>query len=341
MRSRLDLFRSFTLAGVLVLPGVASGQDGDGPPFRTSNDELNQELDRSLQQEFDDDHPAPEPPPPIGGGVPVPKVKDDRLRLRLGGYAAHFYTQLQDVKVLYREGTSGGLQVRIDEDQAVADFEPENAQLYRAYFDIGKHVSFEGGYWRAVYRSEGQANVETFTFGRTTFLAGENLSTSFEVQVADLDLVVKPVNNRWFMLGLHLGTRYVYWRSQIDSNDVVNRSEDSTLEAAMPVIGASIAFRPAKVFELFARARVGYLDYDRPESTRTDDDGDLETVDAKHKISKSAELDVGVRLILFDTIGVIAGYRIDYIRVEREVEERTEGIRGTAHGVYAGLILDF
>lgn len=341
MRSRLDLVRVVSLAGVLVLPGVASAQESDGPPFRTSNDELNTELDQSLQQEFDEDHPAPtEPPPPVNGGG-APTCDDDRLRLRLGGYAAHFYTQLQDVKILYREGTSGGLEVLIDEDQAVADFEPENTQLYRAYFDLGKHVSFEGGYWRGVYRSEGQANTNAFTFGRTTFAAGENLSTQFEVQIADLDLVVKPINNRWFMLGVHLGTRYVYWRSQIDSNDVPDRTEESTLEACMPVIGASIAFRPARVFEIFARARVGYLDYDRPESTRTEDDGEVDTIDAKHKISKSAELDVGVKLILFDTIGVIAGYRIDYIRVEREVEERTEGVRGTAHGVYAGLILDF
>lgn len=340
----LDLTRAFTLAGLLVFPGVASAQDaakdGDGPPFRQPNEQLDQELDESLQKEFDEDHPpATEPPPPPG--APVAETEDDRLRLRLGGFAAHFYTQLQDLEVKYREGASGGLDVPIDEDEAVADFEPENSQLYRAWFDIGRHVSLQGGFWRTVYRSETQPNARDFTFGRETFFASENVSTSFEVMVADLDLVIKPVNNRWFELGLHVGSRYVYWESTIKSADVLGKTERSKIEAAMPVVGASLAFRPVKVFEIFARGRVGYLDYDRPESTHIDDDGDVDHTSAKHKRSKSAELDVGVKVILFETIGVVAGYRLDYMKIEREVDERTEGVRGTAHGLYAGLILDF
>jgi hypothetical protein len=331
MRSQL-LLGAFTLTGVLALPGVAFAQgsppagDGpvtsadEGPPFRTSNDQVNEDLDRSLRQEFDEDHP---PPPDVAPAAPavVDPDDDDRLRLRLGGLAAHYYSQLQDVRLSYREGTSGGEDIDVDEDDAIADFEPANTQLYRAWFDIGKHVGFYGGFWRGVFRDQ-KTTTQQFTFGRMTFLEGEDVSTRVELMTADLDLVVKPVNVRVF------------------KSAVPGRTERSRLEAALPVVGASLALRPARWFEIFARGRVGYLSYDRPQSTRIHD-GDVDTIDAKEKEAKTVEIDVGLKFIFADTIGLIAGYRLDHLRIEREVDDRTEGVRGTAHGVYAGLILDF
>lgn len=346
MRSQL-LLGAFTLTGVLALPNVAFGQgapegaspaatEDEGPPFRTSNDQINEDLDRSLRQEFDEDHP---PPPEVTSTPPVVvEEDDDRLRLRLGGLAAHYYAQLQDVRVSYREGASGGGDIDVDEDDAIADFEPENTQIYRAWFDIGKHVGFYGGFWRGVFRDD-QPTTQAFTFGRTTFLQGEQVNTRVELMTADLDLVIKPVNVRVFELGIHLGTRYMFWETEFKSA-LPGRSERSRLEVAIPVVGASLALRPARWFEIFARGRVGYLSYDRPASSHFDD-GDLHTIDAKEKEAKSVEIDVGLKFIVADTIGLIAGYRLDHLRIEREVDQRTEGVRGTAHGVYAGLILDF
>lgn len=342
MRSHL-LLGVFTLAGALAAPGVARGQAGageeGGPPFRPSNDQLNEELDRSLRQEFDDDHPPPPevtPPPPV---VPADDGEDDRLRLRLGGLAAHYYSQLQDVKVSYREGTSGGLDIEVDEDDSIADFDPANTQLYRAWFDIGKHVGLYGGFWRGVFRDQKQSTQE-FAFGRTTFLEGEDLDSRVELMTADLDLVIKPVNVRVFELGLHFGARYMFWETEFKSSLASSRRERSRIEAAVPVVGVALAVRPARWFELFARGRVGYLSYDRPRSTHIRD-GDVRTIDAKDKEAKSVEIDMGLKFIFADTIGLIAGYRLDYIKMEREVDQRTEGVSGTAHGVYAGLILDF
>lgn len=342
MRSQL-LLGAFTLTGLLALPGVAFGQgaspaaseEDDGPPFRVSDDAINEDLDRSLRKEFDEDHP---PPPEVTSAPPPPVQEDDRLRLRLGGLAAHYYAQLQDVRVSYREGTSGGQKIEVDEDDAVADFDAENTQLYRAWFDIGKHVGFYGGFWRGVFRDD-QPTTEGFTFGRTTFLVGELVDTRVELMTADLDLVIKPVNVRVFELGIHLGARYMFWETEFKTQ-IPGRSERSRLEAAVPVIGASLALRPARWFELFARGRVGYLTYDRPKSTHFDD-GELHTIDAKEKTAKTVEIDVGLKFIVADTIGLVAGYRLDHLRIEREVDERDEGVKGTAHGLYAGLILDF
>lgn len=340
MRSHLGGFAG-VLSLVLALPGLTNAQDGqpqasDGPPFRTSEDELNQELDRSLEDEYDEDHPPVDPGPPPGVAPPPPD--EDRFELVLGGFAAHYYSQLRNVRVLYREGGSGGEEIEVDKQDAIADFEPEHSQIYQGYFDLGKHVSFEGGYWRSVYRDTKEI-TEGFTFGRETFFVGERVGTRVDIMTADLDLVVKPLNNRWVELGLHLGSRYMSWETQFRSAGT-DRTAGSKIEAVVPVVGASLAFRPTRFMEFFAKGRIGYLDYDRPRSSRYDD-GDLETVERKEKSAKSVEIDVGVKFLFFDTIGLIAGYRLDHLRLEREVDERTEGVRGTAHGVYAGLVLDF
>ena len=270
-------------------------------------------------------------------GLGRSRFETEEAAALLGGLAAHYYSQLQHVRVSYREGLSGGDDIEVDKKDAIADFEPEHTQLYRGWFDLGKHVSFEGGYWNAVYRDTKEITTG-FTFGRESFFAGERVSTRVEMTTADLDLVLKPLNNRWVELGLHLGSRYMIWETQFKGED--DSEETSRLEAAVPVVGASFAFRPTRFMELFAKGRIGYLDYDRPRSSRYDD-GDIRTVEAKEKKSKSIEIDVGVKFLFFDTVGLIAGYRLDHLQLEREVDNRTEGVKGTAHGVYAGLILDF
>src|SRR5262245_29758902 len=125
MRSR-NLLRAFALAGMVAVPGVALAQDGPagqgtpqqtpegGPPFRPTNEQLDRELDRSLHQEYDEDHPPPAPPPPPT--VTTQRDDDRGIKLRLGGLAAHYYTQLQDVRISYREGASGGDRIDVDKD---------------------------------------------------------------------------------------------------------------------------------------------------------------------------------------------------------------------------------
>lgn len=341
MRKPSDLTGALVLAAALVLPGLARAQDGptveeSGPPFRPSNDQLDEELDETLQQEYDEDHPAPPPPEP----APPPPPPEDRFELRLGGLAAHYYAIVRDVEVFHRDHGSGGEDIELDERDAVADFDPRHLQHYRMWIDLGKHVSFEGGFRRGVFRGEQPVARDAFTFGQTTFQRNENVETTIDTLTADLDLVVKPVNNRFVELGLHLGSRYMFWRTELKSTASALRRETSTLEAAVPVVGASLALRPVRPLELFVRGRVGYLEYDRPESTHYSN-GRLRHIEAKDKEAKTCELDAGIMVTIDQTIGVIAGYRLDYLRIEREVDNRAEGARGTVHGIYAGLILEF
>ena len=42
-----------------------------------------------------------------------------------------------------------------------------------------------------------------------------------------------------------------------------------------------------------------------------------------------------------DTIGFTLGYRLDYIEVERDVDERASHYEGLTHGAFAGAILEF
>jgi hypothetical protein len=338
MRKPSDLTRALALAAALVLPGIARAQDpieDTGPPFRPSNDQLNDELDETLQQEYDEAHP----PPPAEPTPPPPPPPDEGIRFRLGGLASHYYAIARDVTVYHRDGTSGGLPVDLDDGDAVADFEPRHLQNYRMWIDLGKHVSFEGGYRRSMFRDE-RAIAQGFTFGRTAFTTNETVNTSIDTLTADLDLVVKPVNNRWVEIGLHLGTRYMFWRTELKSAASALRRETSTLEAAVPIVGASLAIRPVRPLELFVRGRVGYLEYDRPESAHYHN-GRLRTIEAKDKEAKTCELDAGISVTIDETIGVVVGYRLDYLRIEREVDDRSEGVKGTVHGIYAGVILEF
>jgi hypothetical protein len=345
MRSQLDL-RVLALTGAaLLLPGVSRAQDAPppeppragqdaSPPFRPSNDQLDKDLDRSLHEEYDESQPAPLPPPP----PVVTHHHDDRLRLRLGGMAAFYYAQLHDAKVAFKHGGSGGQKIDLGPDGGVADFDPARTLTYRAWFDIGKHVSLAGGFRRTAF-SDSAAVGQGFTFGTAAFSKGESVHSRVEMMTADLDLVVKPLNLRFIEIDLNLGSRYMYWRTELKSNSNPLRTEHSTVEAAVPVIGAGIAIRPVRPLELFARGRVGYLSYDRPK--RTWHHHEVDTTDPTSKTAKTAELDVGVSLTFRQTIGLIVGYRLDYVKIEKETDSRTQSVNGTVHGVYAGLILQF
>lgn len=316
---------------LFLTAATGRAQEGAPPPddFKPSNDQVNRELDDSLRKEFEPPPPPPPPPPPV-----VVHRDDDRLRLTLGGMAAHMVAVLDNVTISHRDHGSGGNDVDLDR---ISDFDEEHTQTYRAWFEIGRHVALEGGYRGAVFR-DGSVNPTAFTFGRTTYGANEVVDKSIKVGTADLDLVLKPLNNRWIGLGIHLGARYMFWRTTLEGQSV-NR-EESTLEAVVPVIGASIAFRPFKWWEIFARGRVGYLSYDRDAGSYRRN-GRRHYVEAKEKEAKSIELDVGMQFLIADTIGLVVGVRADYMNIEREVDAREESAKGTMKGVYAGLVLQF
>jgi len=341
------------VVGVLLVPGPARGQEE--PEFDPPNQELDRELDESLHRAYEEGfqdgrRDAAPAPAPRRASEPAPDYaaevgEDDDIRLGLGGIAAHYYTVLQDVTLAHRNGASGGAEIELDDDAFdAADYrdDPEHSQTYRAWLDLGRHVSLEGGFRRTVYRSE-RPTRQSFTYGDTTYAAGDVVDSELDIAIADLDLVIKPVNMDVFELGIHLGARYVRWDTKLAraGNATSPGIEEERLEAAVPVIGLSMAVRPVSALEIFARGRIGHLEYERDEYWRVDDDGDVDHVDAKARESTSVELEAGLMLVLADTIGVVVGYRFDYIDLEREVTGRSEKVEGKSHGGYAGLVLQF
>lgn len=327
---------------------LAQGEEYD-PPFTPSNEQVDRELDESLAREYDAEGRPIEPGPSVPGErrgpppPPPPEDRDDEWKITLGGLAAHYHTWLREARIAHREGGSGGGRVDLISQQGAGlDFDAEHSQTYRTWVDFGSWISLEGGYRHTVHRAN-EASASTFTFGRQTFNAGSLIETKLDLATIDVDFVFKPVNNRWFELALHFGARYVY--ADVDvarSGDVVGTRERQRIEAAMPVIGLGIAFRPVRGFELFARGRIGHFGYERDGAyVFDDDDGDIDYIAPKEKSATSGELDVGMQVVLFDTIGVIGGWRLDYIDLKREVTQRSEKLKAISHGLYAGMILQF
>jgi hypothetical protein len=338
-----------TFGAVLIssclLAGAAPAQE-----FVPPNEQVDKELDESLQREYGPDgqpvEPGAEAPPAREIPPPPPPIdeddEEDEWGLKLGALAAHYYTWIRDVNVSYREGLSGGARIELDRSAGAAKYDPEHSQTYRAWFDIGRWITLEAGFRRTVYRSEAQQSETSFTYGSTTFATGSLVETKLDQATIDADFVFKPVNNRWFELALHFGSRYLYTETQVrDPGNPQTRTERQRLEMALPMIGLGLAFRPIRELEFFARGRIGYFGYDRDEAYVWDDDDDVHHVTPKEKSATSGELDAGVQLLLGDTIGIVAGWRLDYLDVEREVPQREEKIRSLSHGAYGGLILQF
>ena len=361
--------RSLFVAALLLTPSLALAQEGE-KGFTPSNAELDRELDESLRKEFDE----PALPPPSkrsydrddkhgedgkrGRRKHGKKDRDhdhdddDRFELRLGGMVAHMTTRLQDVTISHREGSQGGAEWELDkvlslnDDIDLDDLDSpddvwQNTQAYKAWFDIGKHVSLQAGFWRTVYRQDGPAQ-EAFDFGRSSFSAGQGVETKFDMAVADFDLVVKPINNRYVSLDLHFGGRYIYWNTRVRRTDSATQIEDSsTLEAGVPMAGLGFTLRPLRWFQIYARGRAGYLAYERDAHYVYEGNGQYDYVENKRRKTVSGHVEGGVLFMFARTIGVTLGYRLDYLRVEREVDERESGFEAFSHGVFAGAVLEF
>lgn len=335
---------------VMAGAGIALAQDEDDhPPFNPTNEQIDRELDASLEREYGPDGRPIERGPRVPGerrGAPPPPSDDDDddgWEITLGGLAAHYHTYLRTARVAYREGSSGGSRIDlISQTGAGMDFDPESSQTYRTWIDFGKWVSLEGGYRHTVHRGQDTA-ANTFSYGTRTYQAGRLVESKLDLATIDADLVFKPLNNRWFEIALHFGARYIYADVDVaETQDPVNTRQRQRTEAAVPMVGLGIAFRPIRGVELFARGRIGHFGYERDAGFVYDEDDDeLDYVPPKEKSATSGELDVGLQVVLFDTIGIIGGWRLDYIDMKREVTQRSEKIRAISHGLYAGMVLQF
>jgi hypothetical protein len=340
------------LLASLLLVSPAKAQEGD-PDFTPSNNELDQDLDDSLRDEYTDEEEVTPPVPPVVADVDHEDT--DRLRLRFGGIASYAWSSLTNVEMSHREGRSGGQTVDLHpgDDGADSSFDLENgAGNYRMWLGLGRYVSLQGAWFHGRFRDAAvlgrqPGSTPGFTFGRTQFVNGDVVDVSHELQIADYDIVVHPLNLNWIRLDLSLGVRYVYWRTKVERHSRRYSKEDERLEGLIPMVGVGLTLSPVSPLAFFVRARVGTVEYERESSYHRERGRDhrgrrrVHHVDAKERSHTSAEIDAGFTITIDNTIGLIFGAKIQYIELERIVPSRSMRLEGYANSLYVGLFLNF
>ncbi|MEZ0227730.1 MAG: hypothetical protein ACAI25_03840 [Planctomycetota bacterium] len=322
--------------------------------------------------------PPPEPvppPPPVNPNRRAPSDDDsDReFYVNMGVLGAHWAARLSNARVSSARGGFHGDNVGLTGGQlSGAELDGlSNTQLLRGWIDLGPWFSLDGGANRAFFRDSGQSTRD-FVFRGQQFNAGQVLETKFNALIADFNFVVHPVHGRWGRLDVSLGLRYMYAQSQFRDTglggsgaqpqgvDVIvtggggaplfipgpgpsgfsTGKVKQTNEAVIPMVGIGGAFRPVHeheiTIEIFGRARVGGFDWEeRGYSYRRD-----RWVDRRF-YAYSAELDGGVSIILFGTLGVTGGYHFDLAHIERRDMGESDSSDWNAHGPYMGAFLQF
>jgi opacity protein-like surface antigen len=329
------------VAGALVVLGVAPASAQELSP---SNEAIDQDLDQALEREYEhsDDHP---PPPPAESGVVVATEQDDDdgrggIRLRLA--ASYWRAYLRDITL------SDGVGDAIDELE-IYDFDdfkyagdPDDdpdgqgvvAGHYELSLDFNRVVGLRGAFTHARWRGDAVVGTDDvpdgFSYGSTTWGSGDELDVTIELYTADFDLVLRPLNTRYINFDLTLGARYVSWKTELARGGI---TEMTHLESVVPTAGVALGVRPVSWFELFGRARVGHLSYEY-------DDDDGEEV-RESRDTTTLELECGVQVTIFDTVGIMLGYRVEHTEIERFDGDGEQRAEGTAQGVFAGLTLQF
>ena len=343
------------LCGLLLAGLTAQAQDAPPPTDSSAPDttqqgadqdaQLNRELDETLEREYaDPDRPRSRRSlPPVDPDRDPPssrrdrRERDDGFRIRLRAFGGHYAATFRDVQIGYREGLQGGDLVDLDDNLARFGF--SHTQLYGGEISLGRWIGLWGGYHEVHHRYQ-KLNPTEFGFGRAPFAENDIVQTSLEFRTADLDLVVKPLHTQHATIGLHFGARYMLFDSELRSA-LDGQSERSRIESTVPMVGLELRLRPVRFLEAFVLGRIGHFEYERDEAYVRRRNGSVDRYEAKTRSATAAELNAGLSFTLFDTVGLLVGYRLDYFEMERVVDARAERAEGFAHGPYAALMLQF
>ncbi|MBI3722342.1 hypothetical protein HY251_00070 [bacterium] len=333
-----------------------------------SQADLDRELDETLSRTHGDPNEPPPPHPhedlapnrpPAEAPLAVEGGDTDagRFRFRLGAMGAHWMARLYDVSV--SKGKAGGPVANLNLDDGSHDFKTDweyaQTQTYRAWIDLGDMFSIEGAGRNAVFRREGNS-ASNFTFGRASFFQNEFLKAKFEFTSVDLSLVVHPINCEMGQLDVFLGARYLWSDVKIQGtsrfaptmsgfpfpapaprplpNFSFPANQDSqTVEAILPMLGLGGAIRPihfgsGSYFEIFARARVGGIDWENESGS-------------KEYYAVSFEAEGGIAIVFSNFIGLMAGYRFEYNEIERANERTFKYATWKSDGPFGGVLIQF
>lgn len=347
---------------LLAFSGPILAQEDDAP-FVPSNERLDDDLDRSLADEYSSSAEIPDAPdvPPSS----VDDDDDDRCGIKLRLMGAFWRTQFKEVAFSHREGPGLGtgdivkMSDPLDSENRITAgprknsdaLDGDDAGLYEITLSLGRYVALRGGFQHSDFDYEHTIGVAgnpgPFTFGETTWGVGSVLASEFEISTGDLEVVLRPLNNEWITIDVSVGGRYTMWKTEFERKaNVLSTTADARerdkLEALVPTVGVGLALRPIKQLEFFARARVGALSYERDADLRWNSYKDRwDRVERLEREAEMVEIDAGISLVLGETIGVIAGYRYSSYELERITDERAHRFEGEVGGFYAGAIIQF
>jgi hypothetical protein len=316
------------------------------PPFSPSNDSIDNDLDSTLEREFTDDR-GETIPDYAGESADKDGDKGSAWGVRLRLMGAYWRANIHDLRLSYREGTSGGQTIIFNDDDDDDNNNNEDDPIgdadggsYRLSLDLGRFVTLSTSLTHARFKDSNLlAPGSGFTFGETTWNTGDLLGSEFEYWSSDLDVALNALNNDYVTLSVGVGLRYTRFETTFSRADVV--AENKTLEAVIPAISLGLALRPVKQLEFFAKARIGHLSYEVDDHWSRDSDNEWDYEDSVERESTTVEVDLGISFTIADTIGFIVGYRFDHFEIERLTAERDQSVEGTAHGLYGGLLLSF
>lgn len=322
-----------TLALALCLLGLGRAQ---------AQDRVDQELDDSLQRAYE--HPArPAEPIPDYAEREIEKERDQfQVTLRLTGAIQGAW--LRDLKLVYREGSTGGATVPVMCGGDGWDVQGTLAAIPTVELNLGGYFMIRGSAWGASWRDD-QTQVtaaSAFRFGDAQFGAGDRVDSRFDLLTADIQLGAQAVTNRYVRLGLFGGARYLGFETTLErSGGGPYTKEKSRVEALVPTFTITLDVSPTPWLELYVNGTAGWFGYESKDDVSVTINGSPTRMPKTQRKATSLDVEAGMRFIFADHFGIYAGYRLGYLQIEREVPERKEGVRSLTHGPLAGILIQF
>lgn len=186
------------------------------------------------------------------------KGMDERLRLDVGGFFQKFTTTIR----IDSPTTGRGTEVNLEDDLGLSS----NQANFRAdgYWRLGRHARLDFAYtgWN---RKANHVIERDITIDDTTYHAGATLDSRLKASLVELYYGYSFWNTPKFEAGLQLGLSALFHRSEFEGTGTITggggsttetfSSEDRSLTAPVPAIGAQFRYTIAPDLLLTARVR--------------------------------------------------------------------------------------
>ena len=200
------------------------------------------------------------PPAIAQGGQDWAAVKgmDERLRIDVGGFFQKFETTVRIDSATTGRGTEVNLEDDLGLDSNQANFRADG------YWRFGRHGRLDFAYTGWNRKAEHTIDRD-ITVGDTTYHAGAELESQLKVTLAELYYGYSFWNSPKFEAGLQLGFTALFNKVRFEGTGTITggggsttesfSTEDRSLTAPVPAIGAHLRFTLAPGFLLSARVR--------------------------------------------------------------------------------------